>query len=403
MNNSTSTINLDKLRITLYYDDAVNLYYYLRQSNTLISATRITPLEKDKDTYKYTYAFSFKGIQLGILNVGMILNDRISHLSINNHIFYTNLTLLDEFLMALSLIDIELDPSRVEIALDSDCDVYIKNYNKLKKTNRLVLGKNYVNRNFSEDFRNNKFIKNASITQYVETRNKAKKAYLRFENKSLEIQNSDNPKHYITEYHSKMGLDTSKDIHRFELVIPNTKCLDITKSTIYISKYDSSKSITKYEFDRLSKAFECIELKAKDDIIFDSNALKIKNKIDEYSIKKNVKTRYDIDITLLTNQVYLEIIFSTFGKSIIENLKSVLKNNIYTKQTLKTKKINMVEIGKHTKMVVDNNIIIADALSNKHNITFDKAMKYVDIINTQIIDSVVKVDIIDMNNLFDNI
>jgi archaellin len=153
MNNSTSTINLDKLRITLYYDDAVNLYYYLRQSNNLISATRITALEKDKDTYKYTYAFSFKGIQLGILNVGMIVNDRISHLSINNHIFYTNLSLLDEFLVALNQIDIELDPSRVEIALDSDSDAYVKNYNKLKKTNRLVLGKNYVNRNFSEDFR----------------------------------------------------------------------------------------------------------------------------------------------------------------------------------------------------------------------------------------------------------
>jgi hypothetical protein len=260
MNNSTSTINLDKLRITLYYDDAVNLYYYLRQSNNLISATRITPLENDKDTYKYTYAFSFKGIQLGILNVGMILNDRISHLSINNHIFYTNLSLLDEFLVALNQIDIELDPSRVEIALDSDCDVYIKNYNRLKKSNRLVLGKNYVNRNFSEDFRNNKFIKNASITQYVETRNKAKKAYLRFENKSLEIQNSDNPKTYITDYHKKMGLDITKDIHRFELVIPNTKCLDITKSTIYISKYDSSKSITKYEFDRLTRLFSDIEL-----------------------------------------------------------------------------------------------------------------------------------------------
>jgi hypothetical protein len=121
MNNSTtSTINLDKLRITLYYDDAINLYYYLRQSNNLISATRITTLEKDKDIYKYTYAFKFKGIQLGILNVGMIVNDRISHLSINNHIFYTNLSLLDEFLVALNQIDIELDPSRVEIALDSD-------------------------------------------------------------------------------------------------------------------------------------------------------------------------------------------------------------------------------------------------------------------------------------------
>jgi hypothetical protein len=200
-----------------------------------------------------------------------------------------------------------------------------------------------------------------------------------------------------------MGLDITKDIHRFELVIPNTKCLDITKSTIYVSKYDTSKSITKYEFDKLTKDLGDIELKAKDNIVFDNNALKIKNKLDEYSIKKNVKTRYDIDITLLTNQVYLEIIFSTFATSIIENLKTVLKNNIYTKQTLKTKKIDMVKIEKQTKIDIDDNIIIADALCSKHNITFDKALKYVDILNTQIIDSVVKVDIIDMNNLFDNI
>jgi len=400
MNNST--INIDKLRLTLYYSNAVNLKYYLRKSNNHISTTLIKALDKDKDKYKYTYAFSFKGIQIGILNVGMILKDSISHLSMNNHIFYTHQSLFNEFLMALNKIDIDVEVSGLEIALDSDFDAYVKNYNRLKKSNKLVLGKNYVNRNFSEDFRNNKFIKNASVTQYVETRNKAKKAYLRFENKTLEILNSDKPKNYITDYHSRMGLDTTKDIHRFELVIPFTKCLDKGVEVIYVSKYDTSKSITKYEFDKLTKALGDIELKAKDNIVFDSNALKFKNKLDEYVIKKNVKTRYDIDITKLCNPQYLEIIFSTFGKSIIENLKTVLGNNIYTKETLKTKKLNMqTKEMVHTKIVVDNKIVIADALSDEMGISFDDALRRAsEFINAS---NKYKIDIQDMDNLFESI
>ena len=80
------SINIDKLRLTLFYDDASKLHYYLRQSNNLISSTRMTVVDKDK--YKYAYVISFKGIQIAKLMTGMRVNKFVNHLSIFNNIFY---------------------------------------------------------------------------------------------------------------------------------------------------------------------------------------------------------------------------------------------------------------------------------------------------------------------------
>lgn len=123
--------------------------------------------------------------------------------------------------------------------------------------------------------------------------------------------------------------------------------------------------------------------------------------LDEYSIKKHVKTRYDIDITLLCNQVYLQIIFSTFSKSVIQNIKAILKNNIYVKEILKTKKMDMIKIEKQTKLLVDNKVIIADALSDEMGISFDDALRRAsEFINAS---NKYKIDIQDMDNLFESI
>jgi hypothetical protein len=352
----------------------------------------------DKDKYKYAYVISFKGIQIAKLMTGMRVNKFVNHLSIFNNIFYKQQSLFNDFLKALNQIDIDIEVSTIEVSLDTDSDIFKTRYNRLKTANKLILGKTYISANYSVDVKDNKFIKNASVTQYIRTENKVKKASLRFENKTLEIQNS--AKHYITDYHSKMGLDITKDIHRLELVIPNTESLNIGISTIYVSNQDPLKSITRYKRDGLIKTLNDIELKAKDDMIFDSSYLKTRMLIDEYTIKKNVKTRYDIDISLLANQVYLQIIFSTFSKIIVQNIKTILKNNIYVKETLKTKKINMVEIGKHTKMVVDNKVIIADALRDEMGISFDDALRRANEFITANNDYKV---IEDMDSLFDNI
>jgi hypothetical protein len=331
---------------------------------------------------------------------GMRVNKFVNHLSIFNNIFYTHQSLFNDFLKALNQIDIDIEVSCMEVAVDSDSDIFMTRYNKLKRANKLVLGKTYISANYSVDVKDNKFIKNAPITQYIRTKNKVKKANIRLENKTKEILDSDTPKNYITDYHKKMGLDVSKDIHRLELVIPNTESLNIGISTIYVSNQDPLKSITRYKRDGLIKTLNDIELKAKDDMIFDSSYLKTRMLIDEYTIKKNVKTRYDIDISLLANQVYLQIIFSTFSKIIVQNIKTILKNNIYVKETLKTKKINMVEIGKHTKMVVDNKVIIADALRDEMGISFgDALMRANEFINNNNHYKVIE----DMDSLFDNI
>jgi hypothetical protein len=100
--------------------------------------------------------------------------------------------------------------------------------------------------------------------------------------------------------------------------------------------------------------------------------------LDEYTSLRNVKTRYDIDITRLFDDDYLCIIFSTFGSSIIQNLKAILKNNIYTNEILKTKKISMETREKRqTKLIVNHKIGMADHLSKERNISFDEALRWV--------------------------
>jgi hypothetical protein len=121
-----------------------------------------------------------------------------------------------------------------------------------------------------------------------------------------------------------------------------------------------------------------IEFRSKDCLLFDSNYLKIKNIVDEYTNLRNVKTRYDIDITRLFDNDYLDIIFSTFASSIILNIKAILDINIYTKETLKTKKINMeTKEKRQTKLIINHKIGMAEHLSKERNIPFDEALKWV--------------------------
>jgi hypothetical protein len=185
-------------------------------------------------------------------------------------------------------------------------------------------------------------------------------------------------KHYITDYHLKNGLDISKDIYRVELVIPNTKSLNLGINPFYFSNVDPFKSISKYRRDSLIKQMQDIEFRSKDCLLFDYNYLKIKNIVDEYTNLRNVKTRYDIDITRLFDDDYLDIIFSTFASSIILNLKAILDINIYSKDRLKTKKLNMETLEKRqTKLVINHQIGMAEHLSKERNISFDEALKWV--------------------------
>jgi len=74
----------------------------------------------------------------------------------------------------------------------------------------------------------------------------------------------------------------------------------------------------------------------------------------------------------------LDIIFSTFASSIILNLKAILDINIYSKDRLKTKKLNMETLEKRqTKLVINHQIGMAEHLSKERNISFDEALKWV--------------------------
>ena len=368
-----TTITIDKLILNLYYPLYEDLPRFLLQSNNSISTNEMTDIRD----FKRAFIISYRGQEIGFLNTGFHLNSTLNQIVIFNELFYTSKPLLKRFVRALKCIDIKIDVSSIEVALDCDSDIHAKRYTSLMKSEKLVLAKNYISQFIKRDYINNKFIKNAPKTIYVKSNTKSKKSSLRFENKTAEILLKSS-KYYITDYHSKMGLDTTKDIYRFELVIPNADSLNLSINPFYISNEDASKSITSYKRDVLVKTLDDMELRSKGCLVFEPNALKTRMTLDEYTSLRNVKTRYDIDITRLFDDDYLCIIFSTFGSSIIQNLKAILKNNIYTNEILKTKKISMETREKRqTKLIVNHKIGMADHLSKERNISFDEALRWV--------------------------
>jgi hypothetical protein len=380
-----TTIVIDKLILNLYYPLYEDLPRFLLQANNSISTSELTPIRD----YAEAFIISYRGQEIGFLNSGFHLNSIMSQIVISNRLFYENQNLLKSFLVALKLIDIDIEVSCMEVAVDSDSDIHAKRYNRLKKSSKLKLAKNHISQTIKRDYINNLYIPNAPMTIYTKLNAKSKRANLRFENKTLEILLKSN-KHYITDYHKKNGLDINKDIYRFELVIPNAESLNLSINPFYISNEDASKSITSYRRSVLVKALDDIELRDKGGLVFDSNALKTRMTLDEYTSLRNVKTRYDIDITRLFDEDYLAVIFSTFGGSIIKNLKAILKNNMYTKEMLKTKKINMeTKEKRQTKLVINHKIGMAEHLSKERNISFDEALRWV----TEFILGVEKYDI----------
>jgi len=363
----------DKLIITLYYPLYKDLPLFLLQANNSISTSELTPIEK----YAESFLFSYRGKEIGKLHTGFHLKSIMSKLEIFNSLFYTHQSLLKRFLKALDDINIDYEVSSFELALDFNTDVHAKRYTRLKTTDKLKLAKNYISQNVQADYIDNVYYKNAPVSIYTKSNTKCKKASLRFENKTAEIMLKSS-KYYITDYHAENGLNINKDIYRFELVIPNTESLNISINPFYFSNVNPLKSISKYKRDILIKDMEGIELRSKDCLLFDSNYLKIKNIVDEYTNLRNVKTRYDIDITRLFDDDYLDIIFSTFASSIILNLKAILDINIYSKDRLKTKKLNMETLEKRqTKLVINHQIGMAEHLSKERNISFDEALKWV--------------------------
>ena len=363
----------DKLILTLYYPLYKDLPRFLLQANHSIATSELTAIDK----YAESFLLSYRGQEIGKLHTGFHLNSEMNKLELFNRLFYENQSLLKSFLRALDDINIGYEVSMLEVALDFDSDIHAKRYTRLKQANKLLLAKNYVSQNVQRDYIDNKFIKNAPKTIYAKSNTKDKKASLRFENKTAEIMLKSN-KHYITAYHARNGLDTSKDIYRLELVIPNTKSINISINPFYYSTVNPLNFISKYKRDSLIKDMEYIELRSKDCLLFDSNYLKIKNIVDEYTMLRNVKTRYDIDITRLFDNDYLDIIFSTFASSIIENLKAILDINIYTTEILKTKKITVeTKEKRQTKLVINHKIGMAEHLSKERNIPFDKALIWV--------------------------
>jgi hypothetical protein len=344
----SAVIGIDKLNIRLKYSTPRDLHIYLGYK---IKNLTTKPISVYKH-YEYSHSINYKGIEIGVLNSGLMHNKSNNHIIIFNYVFYTQQQLLREFESEINALEI-CDISKLEIFIDSDTPITQNTIVKLQKTKRLQLRKNYVENIVYTNYRNNELVKNPSRTHYFEAigRQKSKKYYLRLENKTEEIKKSQ--KHYITTFHENSGLDINKPIYRLELVIPSMECLNKGVNTFYKSSdIDNVSRISAHKINKHKLEIESLEKKSSDGfLIFNSGYLVKKNLVEEYRQKVNFKTQYYINIGNLSDSDYLITIFSTLSKLVIKNVSDILPKGFFSTKKLEIKDI---EMNKHVKKMKNN-------------------------------------------------
>ena len=328
---------LDKLSLMIKYPEYKTLNSLIYKN---IKGVYLKSIYEADSKYEFQHAIYYKDIEIGILKSGFELNKIINHLYFYNFVFYSHANLLKVFINDLDKLNLPVEVSRFEIACDFNSKTQLNRFKKSINKNKLRLKRGYEVGKYETIYRDDKKVNGDSTLYFKESKKHTQKPYLRLENKTVELINS--KKKYITDYHFNNGLDTSKPIYRFELVIPQMKCLDVGINTFYKSR-DSDKMVSKATIDKYKKIVAKKEFESKDKskLLFDDGYYKLKDIIYEYTELVNVKSRYDIDITKLIDQAYLKIIFNTFSNSIILDSKSHFLKSIYTNIKLKIKKENM--------------------------------------------------------------
>jgi hypothetical protein len=324
---------------------------------------------KSSETHLSSHNLFYKNTYIGVMNSGLIYNPNIHHIAIHNKVLYNNKQMLGDFIKCMNGLNLNLAISRLEVAIDMDSKLFINRTNKLFLSNKLKLKKGYVRSKVLIDFDEGR-IRNPPTTFYFENkgRNKRKKQYLRFENKTAELAQPKNQikREYITRFHSRNGLDIKKTIYRLELVIPCKESLEYATKSIYRSKDQSdSGSFTNHQYKQKIKKIKKLEAENAEQLFFDSEYNKLVNEVNEYNEKVNVKSCYDIDVERLIEPEYLSVIFSTFSKKIFVNIDDVLSSQLFTIEKVKTKDIEMKKRPKIIKNPVPSYFYTVDYIMQK--------------------------------------
>ena len=352
--------------------------------------------------YYKIHEIYYENIPIGSLCSGFEKNKSISHISIYNYVFYKYQPQLKSFLNQITSLNISVEVSKLEVACDFNGVGQVNKIKKAINNKTIKLKPKYIVGGWNVMWENDDINYDESTLYICQKKNRTVN-YLRLENKTNELISS--KKNYITEYHYNKGLDTAKDVYRFELIIPQICNFNISDNVEYKSRY-TDKRMTKYKIDKLKKEIKEIEDKFMNtsDLVFDDGYQKRCEIVNEYSILINYKSRYDIELNKLFDQSYLKSVFNLFGGDILQSAKSHFLKSIYKrKPKLKMRKMDMNTTVKKTPKFTESDEFImikylAFELGEKlgKNVDYADAREYLAYMINSFVDRKVSRDLFDL-------
>jgi hypothetical protein len=365
----TTIIHLDLLQLSF----STNSFDENTVSNFLIQQIKPSKgFNKTFTIYRYDNGLKFL---IGYINIGLLEHTNYSYIHFDNKTLYRNdfQFILNDFLHSFNLLFVRV--RKIDLCINTNKNLlmsYYDNFDNIEKT----LLKDYIMDSYQRDDSHiinsfndilkgklpNKEIKELikkdinSKTKYIHSnkysfnRNinkdfdsgQPRKRFMRIENKSNEIKESN--KKYILD-HYKNCLDIDQPIYRMEL------CLTFENSL--------KKTTSKW----INNTFNILTDKKY-------------NELPEYSkreyTKQNIDNSIIIDLTKLTDEIYLYSIFNYFKVADISSLididKILLKNNDNTRIFKRESQTAIIKSISQSNKITDNTFDTIIDIENKNRL-----------------------------------
>ena len=395
---------VDKIHSHFYINQDIKvdgIVLYLENKNIILKnntdSLKSGSYELNKDVY-------FKNEFIGYISLKHRAIKGMCRLRILNKLLYTNQSLVIEFYNYLTSLEYfnYFEFGNLEFALDTNQPL-IKRYESKINNDVVEMDKSYKGDIYTTEYKNNKFVRDLSkATRYIKQqansfdksvdgeKRKREKRTLRIEDKKLLLDGDVTGKrNYIKKYLEDKGIDISKNHYRIELTLKGKDSLITSNNIVYYN--DNNEYVSAYIMNKAKKTIASYN----DSDLFgpQSEYLKAKDILDNYTNRKTLSKMYDIKIEDLFNEDFLFNLFFNESKKIIYNIDSIINVN-YKKNKLKMKNLDVRKREFKGKGEFDNDLRL-QTLSYLHRqglLTDEEYNKKLDLVNN--ID--VKVDLFDL-------
>ncbi|MBZ9627160.1 hypothetical protein LB450_03500 [Psychroflexus sp. CAK1W] len=327
---------IDKLRLTLRFEDSlINFKIQLDKYDKSLKLTKSTQIDNN---YSENLLLMYGSKEIAKFDYSFKRRDKVSHIRFNKYsLYYHQDEIMQVFKFLISL-DFEVQPSKMEIARDFVGSTIFNSVLSHIQNSKIVQPTNHHVYMGDEIYRENMYTPNNHESFYFRNIDKNKRdLVLRLEDKKKAIEDSKD--FYILNYLKKQGLDTSRDIFRFELVFNNLDSFRGSRNLVYFSKFDMTKpTITKYYLNKCKrkvKEFDSI----KDIFNFSNQKIEMYREIEnEYTIKGKSYHEINVDLLKLFDKDYLLALFQLKSKDLIFNIFDIIPEK-HTKSFIKPNKI----------------------------------------------------------------